>query len=204
MHPLEDFIRSRVEIPQSEIDWILSRMKMRVLEPGEAFCRMGDERHEMGLLFSGLLRVFTIADDGSEATLDFVLPVEMAAPIDAATSNTPSQVTIEALEKSSLAIWPFAIGEEAGARNPAWAALMRIELEKLFRRKNRYARSLQTKDAATRYKEWIEDHPKAVARIPQYLIASYLGVTPQSLSRIRAQLGHVEAVRSGSSKTSEP
>ncbi len=66
------------KFPQSEIDWILSRMKMRVLEPGEAFCRMGDERHEMGLLFSGLLRVFTIADDGSEATLDFVLPVEMA------------------------------------------------------------------------------------------------------------------------------
>lgn len=188
MHPVETFIRSRVDMPQPEIDWILARMKTRTLEPGEAFCRMGDERHEVGLLLGGLLRVFAGADDGSEATLDFVFPVEIAAAVDAATANSPSQVTFEALEKSSLAVWPFSIRKEAAARHPAWMDLMRTELERLFRRKNRYARSLQTKDAASRYREWIEEHPQASARIPQYFVASYLGITPQSLSRIRAQL----------------
>ena len=192
MHPVETFIRSRVDMPQPEIDWILSRMKTRTLEPGEPFCRMGDERHEIGLLLGGLLRVFAVADDGGEATLDFVFPVEMATAVDAATANSPSQVTFEALEKSSLAIWPFSIRNEAAARHPAWTELMRIEMEGLFRRKNRYARSLQTKDAASRYREWIAEHPEASARIPQYFVASYLGIAPQSLSRIRAQLRHGE------------
>lgn len=196
MHPVEAFIRARVEMPQSEITWILSRMKTRVLAPGEAFCRMGDERHEVGLLLSGLLRVFSVAADGSEATLDFVFPVEIVAAVDAATTNTPSQVTIEAIETSTIAVWPFSIRDEAIARHQLWTDFTRIELEALFRRKNRYARSLQTKDAPTRYREWIEAHPNAAARIPQYLIASYLGITPQSLSRIRARLGHGAAPRS--------
>jgi CRP-like cAMP-binding protein len=96
---------------------------------------------------------------------------------------------MEAIETSSIAVWPFSIGEEATARHPAWNDLMRIELEDLFRRKNRYARALLTKDAAARYQEWLESHPEGIPRIPQYLVASYLGITPQSLSRIRTQLG---------------
>lgn len=112
----------------------------------------------------------------------------MVAAVEAASSNTPSQVTIEAMEACSIAVWPFSIGVEATARNPIWAEFIRREFENLFSRKNRYARALPTKDAATRYREWIEEHPYAVDRIPQYLIASYLGIAPQSLSRIRSQL----------------
>lgn len=190
MHPVEAFLRSRrADIPKSEIDWLTSRMKVRVMEPADTFCRLGDETHDLGLLLSGLLRVYTISEDGSEATLDFIFPVAIAAAVEAATTNTPSQVTIEAIETSSIAVWPFSIGDEAVARHPSWNDLMRVELEDLFRRKNRYARALLTKDAATRYQEWLEAYPKGIPRIPQYLVASYLGITPQSLSRIRTQLG---------------
>lgn len=188
MHPVEAFLRSRVDLPKTEIDWLMSRMKVRVLNPGDAFCHVGQEDHEVGLLLSGLLRVYTVSVDGTEATLDFVFPVAPVAAIDAATSGGPSQVTIEAIETSSIAVWPFAIRDEAVARNPVWSELVRSELETLFRRKNRYARALQTKDAATRYQEWVAEHPQFLSRIPQYLLASYLGIAPQSLSCIRAQL----------------
>jgi CRP-like cAMP-binding protein len=162
-------------------------MKVRVIERGDAFCRMGDEQHEIGILLSGLARVFTSSGEGDEVTLDFVFPVELIAAVDAATAQMPSQVTIEMLETSSVAVWPFEIRNEAARRHPDWIDFNRIELENLFRRKNRYARALQTQDAATRYRDWMDQHPGAANRIPQYLIASYLGITPQSLSRIRRQ-----------------
>lgn len=164
-------------------------MQIRVLEREDVFCRMGDEKHELGILLSGLARVFTVSDDGAEVTLDFVFPVDLIAAVDSATADKPSEVTIEMLETSSIAVWPFEIRNEAAQRHPAWIDFDRIELENLFRRKNRYARALQTQDAATRYRDWLGQHPAFADRIPQYLIASYLGITPQSLSRIRRQLG---------------
>lgn len=187
MHPVEKYIRSRRTFPDAEVEWLLSRMKVRVIERGAAFCRMGDVHHEIGILLSGLARVFAISGDGEEVTLDFVFPVDLIAAVDAATAETPSQVTIEMLETSSVAVWPFEIRKEAARRHPDWIDFNRIELENLFRRKNRYARALQTQDAATRYRDWVDGHPGAANRIPQYLIASYLGITPQSLSRIRRQ-----------------
>ncbi|HUC19612.1 MAG TPA: Crp/Fnr family transcriptional regulator [Acetobacteraceae bacterium] len=190
MHPVETFIRERIDPPQEEIDQFIARMKLRTLKRGEQFCEMGQVHHELGLLLEGKMRVFTLTEEGNDVTLDFIFPVGPVVSLAAATADEPSQLAIEALEECELGVWPFSIRDELieyGDRS--WMKLIQMELDRVFRRRTAFAISRQSKDAATRYREALKLFPPAASRLPQYYLASYLGILPQSLSRIRAQLG---------------
>jgi hypothetical protein len=62
MHPVEAYIRERVDPPQKEIDQLLARMKLRALQRGALFCEMGQTNHELALLLKGKMRVFTLSE----------------------------------------------------------------------------------------------------------------------------------------------
>jgi hypothetical protein len=123
-------------------------------------------------------------------TIDFIFPVNPVASLAAATAGEPSRVAIEALGECDLAVWPFSIRDELMANGDrARIRLIQMESDRVFRRKNEFALSRQSKDAATRYREALKIFPPTVSAVPQYHLASYLGILPQSLPRIRARLG---------------
>jgi len=189
MHPVEVYIRERIDPPQREIDQLIARMKTRTLQRGENFCEMGQEHHELGLLLKGKMRVFTLSEDGDDLTMDFIFPVNPVASLAAATMGEPSRVTIVALEECELGVWPFGIRDELIAHGDrSWMKLIQMELDAVFRRKSQFVISRQSKDAAARYREALKMFPPSAMKLPQYHLASYLGILPQSLSRIRARL----------------
>jgi CRP-like cAMP-binding protein len=73
-------------------------------------------------------------------------------------------------------------------RNPCWNTIARKYVETLFIEKEKRERRLLSEDAATRYLSFQKDYPGLEDKIPQYQIASYLGITPVALSRIRKKL----------------
>jgi len=188
MHPVEAFIRQRVNPPQQEIDQLIAKMKLRTLRKGEQFCELGQIPGDIGLLVTGKMRCFTLSETGDDTTIDFIFPVNLVAAFDAAVAGEPSRVAIEALEDCELYVCPLSVREDLIAHGDrAWMKLNQIEMEQLYRRKNQFAISIQSKDVTTRYRELLRMFP-GVAKIRQYHLASYLGILPQSLSRIRARL----------------
>lgn len=75
------------------------------------------------------------------------------------------------------------------AQSATWATIGRLIAESAYHHTHHRALSLLTQTAAERYRQLVEEHPGLLEIAPQHYVASYLGVTPQSLSRIRRQTG---------------
>lgn len=178
-------VRKRVEIPAGEIDAILQGAKTYHLVRGEAFCNIGQTAHEFGFVQDGLLQVYQVTEQGAHLVLDFVLPGMFALALLSATKKQPSEVCIEALGPVSLRAWPYAARLEAQARHSGWMRLETSLIEEAFARKQDRYQMLLTMTAEQRHAATEAELAPFLNQIPQHLLASYLHVTPQYLSRIK-------------------
>ncbi|MNI08038.1 hypothetical protein D3C73_610620 [compost metagenome] len=102
--------------------------------------------------------------------------------------NAPSFFAIQALMDSQLIVIPYSDFQSLFARHICWERLGRIIVEQLFVKKETRERELLLLSAEARYLLFLEKYGQVVKHIPQYHIASYLGITPVALSRIRKKL----------------
>lgn len=95
---------------------------------------------------------------------------------------------IQALEDSELTVIPYAPWRELYESNPLWAQFLVPHIERAFIVKEERERELLLDDAESRYISFRRRYPGLEQRVKQYLIASYLGITPVALSRIRRKM----------------
>ena len=135
---------------------------------------------------SGILRE-SFVEDGKDVTVQFFFEGQAVASIESFWKEAPSEVSIEAVEPSALKVFKKADIQAFLERHPESG----IDIAKFAysRMINYYHLFLsRIKDSPEkRYQLLLEEHPEMVARIPQHYLASYLGITPVSLSRIRAR-----------------
>lgn len=174
----------RVEVPEAE--W---RAFERLLEPlklakGERFVEPGDATGRVGLVRSGLFRFYYVDADGREATKAFRGPGELAAPYAELLMGVPSRTYIEALEDSELLAARYEDLVALYARHRCWLELGRRVAETFYVTKERREFELLQLPARERYRLFSDEYPGLAGRIPQYHVASYLGITPVALSRL--------------------
>jgi CRP-like cAMP-binding protein len=123
--------------------------------------------------------------DGKDITLQFFFENQPVASIDSFLNNQPSLFTIESIEPSKI----ISINKETFEKlNKVYPELKDGFNEYLFQRFRNYAQLFLSRIKDTpkeRYENLIKEHPEIIKRVPQHYIASYLGITPISLSRIR-------------------
>jgi CRP-like cAMP-binding protein len=124
---------------------------------------------------------------GTEWTKAFCLAGTVVAAYSALLRGEPSRLSIQALEPSTLLVADFDSYQTLTAEHPCWQIVNRKLAEGLFIKKEQRESELLLDDASTRYQNFLDEYPGLEARVKQYHIASYLGITPVSLSRIRAQ-----------------
>ena len=154
---------------------------------GQVLQRPGDAVGRGYYVLEGCLRSYVIDADGKEHVLQFAPENWLVGDQKAAIRNMPATLFIDALEDSLVLEIDFTMALSTDGR----AELMEILMNKL--RSNVVALNDRIVDllAATgeeRYLRFIETYPSLVQRLPQKLIASYLGLTPESLSRIRKSI----------------
>lgn len=187
MSALSDYILQRTDLPPQELDW-LERMATRRLVPrGDAFCSVGQAAHELGFLESGILQVFTPGADGRNILLDFVFPGGCALALDAATRGVPSEVVFQAVLPCVLKVWPYTLRQAAAARHPGWERLATRMTEDMFQRKQARYLSLRARTARERFSDLPGELPADWRALPQHLLAAYLDITPQYLSRLKRE-----------------
>jgi CRP-like cAMP-binding protein len=157
-------------------------------EKGDYFVRIGDIPDKMGFIWSGLFRVFYITEQGDERILVFRNENRFLSAFSAFLEGRPSWYGIQALEPSLLLCIHIDEYKRLVAEHPYWSQFSRQYVESIFLEKEKREREFLSESAETRYLNFRKNYPDIENRVPQYQIASYLGITPVALSRIRKTL----------------
>lgn len=155
--------------------------KQWLLTPGE-YCKTES------FVNKGCLRAYYLDDDGHQHTIKFATEGWWITDIESLFNGTPATLYIEALEDSEVFILPRTAQEELYTIIPPLNIYFRLVYQKGLA--NTSARLLRTISgtAGEHYQQFIEQYPGIEQRVPQYMIASYLGVTPEFLSKIKSKL----------------
>ncbi|GAA5531331.1 hypothetical protein Hgul01_05156 [Herpetosiphon gulosus] len=175
-------------IPPEQMQACLNLFKPRFLAAEQIWLHAGETTNEVGFLVDGLLRFYYLTADGEDWTKSFCLPGDLIGGYRALLLNEPCQFTIETLLPSHYLVANYADFAVLTAQHPCWDRVLRRVAEGLFIKKEQRESSLLLDDATTRYQRFLVDFAGVAGVIKQYHIASYLGITPVSLSRIRRQL----------------
>jgi CRP-like cAMP-binding protein len=185
--PLTRFLQAHADIPPAECDRVARIFHPYNLTNGQFFIQAGDVPTTFGFLISGLCRLYYLDAAGTEWTKSFCLAGSVVAAYSALLRGEPSRLFIEALEPSTFLVAEYAAYQTVTSEHPCWQIVHRKLAEDLFIKKEQRESQLLLDDAPTRYQHFLAEYPGLEARVKQYHIASYLGITPVSLSRIRAQ-----------------
>ena len=143
-----------------------------------------------GFMAEGWLRYFLVDAEGCEYTRYFCNGGNFASAQEAMTAGQPSAYSIQALEDSSLAVFSYKDWLDLLETHPAWGIIHKAVLDQALASAERRERALVLDDAATRYAALLADFPGIESHVRQYDIASYLGISPVSLSRIRGAISN--------------
>lgn len=153
------------------------------------FIGQGQIPRKIGIVVKGLFRYYYLAPDGKEYTKAFMPERSFISSYSAMRSSSPSYYSIEALEPSVVVEVSDQQWMSLRTQNTQWDQLLIHLLEKGYEVKEKRERELLMLDAQSRYQVFLEEYPGIEKRVKQYMVASYLGITPIALSRIRNKMG---------------
>ncbi len=151
---------------------------------GQSLISCGEPCSKVHIILKGLLRIFYIDQSGKEFTRAFRCENELAAPFGEILRGIPSIVNIEAMENSTVLTLDHSVLVNLYKKSNNWNTLGRVIAESHFMIKEKREFELILQSAEERYQHFLEDYGHIMHRISQYHIASYLGISPVSLSRI--------------------
>ncbi|MEM9539210.1 MAG: Crp/Fnr family transcriptional regulator [Cyanobacteria bacterium P01_E01_bin.42] len=174
-----------VTLSLSQWHRLASIFKLRTFRDRDIIALPGDTVHEIYFTCKGLFRVYYISEEGKETNKAFIAENQFAAPLAASALELPLIYGVETLEASVILVAQYRDFIQLFDEDPLFDRIGRHLAETLLIRKELRMRSLLQQTAKDRYIDFICQHPQLASRIPQYHIASYLGITEVSLSRLR-------------------
>lgn len=178
-------VLERLGIPEKQAKDLLSISKIRQIPSGESYISEGQVPKTFAVALQGLFRYYYIDDKGNEFTKGFILPETVLSAYSAMLHQTPSFFYIQALEDSEILEVDYKKWLELQQQDSFWDKFLIRALEKGYFTKEKRERELLLLDAEARYKIFTTEFPGMEKRIKLQIIASYLGIQPESLSRIR-------------------
>lgn len=139
-------------------------------------------------VITGLVRKFKTTEEGEEITLDFYTDDEDVFSTSLSKNPKPSTFSIECLEDSRISVTSFEQQEDMYKRFPRFERMCREATERDLHIYQEKLANYISRSPEQRYIAIMEDRPDLIDRVPQYQLASYLGVKPESLSRIRKRI----------------
>lgn len=181
---------AQVSIPEVEWSFLAARVARWGVPRGEPLLRQGERVDWLAFLAKGLVRL-AHSSPAREVTLGFDCEERFVGAYDAFRQRTPAAFAIEALEPCVLFRFDRDLIEELEARHDCWRELGRRIVERSLLNKIDKELRIRTQSAQERYAELVRRRSFLVRRVPQYHLASFLGIAPETLSRIRARIGAV-------------
>jgi len=174
------------------LDQLSDTARLKEVERGEIIITTGEEPTHFFMILSGLARYYYLAHDGKEWNKAFFQEGQLIGSLSSFLTRQPCTYTIAALEKCKLAVIPTSLFEQL-ERHDQLDRLLNSYVQLIMLRNEAREAVLLTGNSEARYRWLLANQEWLVGRVPQHQLASYLGIEPASLSRIKRQLGLPES-----------
>lgn len=161
-------------------------LRIKKLKKGEFYYKQGEHFDEVGFVLKGLLYNYYTNQDGEIFVKTFISEGQPVTCYSNLMTATPASFSAQTLEPTVLITLKYMDLQSLYSRHVCWERMGRISAEKLFIEKEKREFEFLSMDAKARYMSFVQRMPNLLNRIPQYLIASYIGVSAVSLSRLRS------------------
>jgi CRP-like cAMP-binding protein len=183
------YIARFAQPPAAQVTAFIAAARTYVVPRGGDLVALGDTMHPLYFIHSGAIRYMLILPDtGDDVTKDFSFAPTFALSFGSAVSDQPARVGIVAVTDCVVSTWPFTRLTALYDVHAEWQRLGRVLAERLYLRKEDREIAFLTQSPEQRYAALAQTFPDVIAQVPQRHLASYLGITPESLSRLKARL----------------
>lgn len=178
-------LKEMVNISEADLTDFLSRLTLKTINKHELVCKPGMYANEVYFVNSGLMRVYVTDGNGVEHTIHFAMPHTFVSEYSSFLTRTPASYSIEALQQTELVILSRDAIEWGYKHIAAGNEIGRLIAEYYYVFQDSRIKSLFTQTPKQRYDNLIHVYSNIHNLVPQHMIASYLGITPVHLSRIK-------------------
>jgi signal-transduction protein with cAMP-binding, CBS, and nucleotidyltransferase domain len=178
-------IRQMINISAEELDQFLGQSVIKIFKRQEAVSRPGAVPNEIFFINSGILRVVITDNEGTDHTIHFALENQFIADYSAFIRKETSLYTLQALEDTRAVVLPRSAIEWGYKNLKEGNKLGRLIAEYYFIYQDNRIKNLYSRTPKERYDTITEVFPGIHNRVPQHMIASYLGISPVHLSRLK-------------------
>src|SRR4051812_13714448 len=185
---LQEKVTGKIDITNDEFNHLKTFFTMKKLRKRQYLLQEGDSAKYQAFVVEGILRSYTIDEKGGEHILQFASEGWWITDLASYLSDEPSILNIDALEDATLLLLAKPSWEKAMHEIPGLEHYFRIIIQNhLVATQKRLLQSL-AETAEEKYSRFLKTYPECAQRVSQHMIASYLGVTRETLSRVRKQL----------------
>lgn len=191
--PLQHFVSTLMqdyaqEHIQPAVDFLQPLVHQQVLAEKEHLIEAGNIADEMYFIVQGIFRVYYLDHNGNEINQQFYLDGESISHVLSVKGEVPCSFYLQALTESTVLVANSQVLYQQGKNNVAWLNVENAIFRELFIKTARREAKMLLGNAEQRYRWFLKESPELAEKLPLYQIASYLGVTPVSLSRLRKKL----------------
>jgi len=185
----ETYIRQHTNLSNADIEQVCLPAIPKTLQRNELLLREGQVCRHKIFVTSGLLRTYGTAADGSEHVLQFAPENNWTLDVESYDQQTPATMNIAAVEPSEVLLWHKADFDHLLSAVPGLKAFsQQIVSRNIYHSRQRILLALSA-TPEEKYDDFVQNHPTLLARLPLHMIASYLGISVKTLTRLRhAQL----------------
>lgn len=185
---IKAFLTSFQILTPAEIEHFESLLIKRQLKKGSFFISEGKFSTEVAFINTGILRSFFSPESGEEITYCISFPNSLMAAYSAFITGLPTVENIQAIADSELLIIQKHDVDKLLESSPNWVRFFKIIAEQQYLELEKRLFLFQKEKAKKRYMDLLENQPNYVLQIPLQYLASYLGITPRHLSRLRKEI----------------
>jgi CRP/FNR family transcriptional regulator, anaerobic regulatory protein len=182
---LRIFYEKRFPLTDEQFDFIRDLNIPKKIKKGEFFIREGEVAKWAAFVERGCLRKYVIDKKGKEHILEFLPENWWISDIDSMQHGKPCHFFVDAIEDTELLISDLEANQKIMDNIPGFAEAFTKGLQKHAAEKDKRIASSLSASAEEKYMDFLRTYPSIAQRVPQHMLAAYLGVTPETLSRVR-------------------
>lgn len=183
------YLQDKIELSQAEVEMIRSVSILKKLRRKQYLLQEGDVWRYNAFICSGFLKTYSVDDKGQEHIIKFSPENYWTGDRESLSNGSPSQFNIDAVEDTEVVLIEKVNFEMLCQKIPQLNNLVNAILQKSFIVMQNRIHTNISLSAEEKYQNFLDKFPAIANRIPQHMIASYIGVTPETLTRIRRNAG---------------
>jgi len=185
---LRRHVQKRIDLTEEEFNLCCQFFTPRKVRKNQFLLQQGEVCKHLAFVNSGCLREYSVDHKGEEHIIQFAISDWWIADLTSFLSGSPSTQYIDALQASEVLMLERESRDKVVEAIPKMERFFRLLLESKYVATVKRINDSLSESAEERYLSFLQMYPSLVQNVPQHNIASYLGITPQSLSRIRKEL----------------